>query len=61
MRQRPDKDEGNAERTVHNVMQSIENPILMEDIIPSVENLKDYFGGALNGLGKRPNPFDEDD
>lgn len=55
MRQRTDKEEGNAMRTVQNVLKSIEEPILIEDLIPVVEGLKDEF--VLNGLGKRENPF----
>lgn len=60
MRQRTDKDEGNAEKTVNNVMKSIESPILIEDIIPVVQDLKDFFGVTANGLGKRAKPIESD-
>jgi hypothetical protein len=53
--------EGNAERVALSVMNSIENPILMEDILPSVQDLQSVFGVAANGLGKRKMPFGEDD
>ena len=62
MRQRTDKAEGNAERVANNVMKSINNPILIEDILPVVQDLNLQFGVAMaNGLGKRSNPFNDED